>query len=87
MRFSKIMAAGLCAAMLVLTAGQIQGAIYVSKTQGSNQNSGAKDGPVQEIDRAIALIGNINAFLQQEVFQRFTFAQTLEALKTSVGGD
>lgn len=40
-----------------------------------------------DIDRAIALIGNINAFLQQEVFQRFTFAQTLEALKTSVGGD
>ena len=39
-----------------------------------------------DIDRAIALIGGINAFLQQGVFERFTFLQTLEALKTSVGG-
>lgn len=55
MRVSKVMISGLCAAMLILCAGQVQGAIYVSKTQGSNQNSGAKDSPVQEIDRAIAL--------------------------------
>lgn len=39
-----------------------------------------------DIDRAIALIGDINAFLQQGVFERFTFLQTLEALKASVGG-
>jgi flagellum-specific ATP synthase len=40
-----------------------------------------------DIDRAIALIAGINEFLCQEVFQRFSFAQTLEALKACVGGD
>jgi flagellum-specific ATP synthase len=40
-----------------------------------------------DIDRAIALIAGINEFLRQDVFQRFSFAQTLEALKASVGGD
>lgn len=40
-----------------------------------------------DIDRAISLINGLNGFLQQDVFQRFTFAQTLEALKASIGGE
>lgn len=39
-----------------------------------------------DIDKAIALIGGINEFLRQEVFQRFTYLQTVEALAASVGG-
>ena len=39
-----------------------------------------------DIDKAISLIGGINAFLQQDVFQRFSYVQTLEALKVSIGG-
>ncbi len=37
-----------------------------------------------DIDRAIALIGGINSFLEQGTFDRFTFIQTVEALKASV---
>lgn len=40
-----------------------------------------------DIDRAISLISGLNGFLQQDVFQRFTYAQTLEALKASIGGE
>jgi flagellum-specific ATP synthase len=39
-----------------------------------------------DIDKAISLIGGINAFLQQDVFERFTYLQTVEALKASIGG-
>ena len=39
-----------------------------------------------DIDKAIALIGGINEFTRQEVFQRFTYLQTVEALAASVGG-
>ena len=39
-----------------------------------------------DIDKAIAQIGGINEFLRQEVFQRFTYLQTMEALAASVGG-
>ena len=37
-----------------------------------------------DIDKAIALIGGINSFLEQGTFDRFTFIQTVEALKASV---
>lgn len=63
-------------------AGQLKNALATYNEAEDLINIGAyKSGSNPNIDRAIGKIDAINAFLQQDVDEKFTYEQALECLK------